>query len=404
MRSLIEELVHRHLPKQSELLDGSWCHVGSDVLRLDVDEAIAHMPLALEHRIGERPLAFFSLEEHYPESFNAFLLFTDRRIMGRFPRLNGTFGEVHLRYAHLRGTQRRKGILTDELRVIHANQTYELKLGTFNDKLQVFLDAVCAIPSEQREPAPYPMMQTSGEDPIGTRHAVYTLMDADERARFLFEYVERAHEQGSIPTPAAIDLTARLTLQHRNEACGRGVDDGSFMSALGRDDLSNVLVALYGKPLAHAEQPRRTLTFDARNMETNVLDGIATLANGADVAEHLLTLNVGALAGSAKDALFVPRDIHVFTIAIVECGPYSLFRLFDRQTPLSVAAPHLAFDVCRTIDRLEAALLLRRCAYGWAPSAGALLTAPSSEIIERFAAVMGPFDAHVLARAEENRS
>ena len=49
-------------------------------------------------------------------------------------------------------------------------------------------------------------------------------------------------------------------------------------------------------------------------------------------------------------------------------------------------------------------MVLRRCAYGWNENAHALLNTPSSDIIERFRAVVGEFDATVLGRPADQRS
>ena len=46
-------------------------------------------------------------------------------------------------------------------------------------------------------------------------------------------YVERACTNGLMPVDIAIDLVVRLTVQHRNESCGRGIYEGSWMSPRG---------------------------------------------------------------------------------------------------------------------------------------------------------------------------
>ena len=126
----IENLVRQHLPKERGLLDGSGCLVRPDLPWWDVDLAIAHCAAAPEHALGENPLAFFSLEEDYPGSFEGFLLVTDRRLVGRYPRLDGRHGDVNVRYAWLQGAKLESGMLTTKVVVQHAGQVVEMHYGT----------------------------------------------------------------------------------------------------------------------------------------------------------------------------------------------------------------------------------------------------------------------------------
>ena len=216
----------------------------------------------------------------------------------------------------------------------------------------------------------------------------------DPRTAFLLHYVARAFEAGWLTDSIGADLVARLTLQHRNERYGRGVNDGSMLSPLGRDDLSHALVAIYQNPLQHVEQPHRTLTFDSRNRLEQVMDGVGSVVDGVDA---IAALDAGYLIGKAIG----PKETTKFSVAMIESGPFSSFRTFAGHQALAQAAPHLASDLTYDLDRLEAALLLRRCACGWSEQAPALLNIPSSELITKLEAVMGRFDATVLGRPQD---
>jgi len=393
----VEALVRQHLAKESELLDGSHCKLAPEWEWVDVCHAIARTAVAPEHQLGERPLAFFAMEKDYPESFNGYLLITDRRMVGRWPRLNGTFGQVHLRYAWVTAVKQEKGMLSNKLKVQHANQVIEMSFGPYCDQLKAFFDALLTVPPEQREPMPYGLPNATAEDPTGALGAKATLIHDDPRTVFLLDYLHQANAHGQMPPDIAGDLTTRLVIQHRNESCGRGVNDGSWMSPLGRDDLSNVLVALYQQPLHHVEDPHRSLTFDSRNKVDKLLDGLDKVAGAADLAADVFSLNAGGIAGAAIGAAFGPKTINNFTALMMDTGSFCSFRLFAGNQPLSQAEPWLAEDVCRTLERLEGAMVLRRCAYGWGESVQNLLNVPLGDIVQRFSGVVGEFDARVLA-------
>lgn len=412
MTTPIEALVQQHLPLERGLLDPSSCVIGSDLIWADVTEAIARNGVAPDHWIGERPLAFFSFMEAYPDKFDDYLFITDRRMMGQYARISGGPAEVHLRYSWIQGTARERKLLTDKLKVMHGNQTIDLSFGVFNDKLEAFFNDIVALPPEQREPPLKPLVQPSEQDPTGARYAISTLMDQDARAHFLLNYVERASVGGLMPVDIAIDLVTRLTVQHRNESCGRGVYQESWMSPLGRDDLSYALTQVYGNPLYYVEEPYRTFTFDSRNRNRALMDGLDKVLEGvdmvmngldtaaacADVADDVLSLNVGGLAGRAIAGALGPKDVVNFTITVADNGSFGSYRLFDQQRPLSAVAPLLVDDVNYTLDALESAILLRRCAYGWEHSVQDLLAAPLHDVMQRLTATMGQFQPVILRR------
>lgn len=390
----MEALVRQHLPKERGLLDPSGCEIAPDLDWPSVDTAVAMSAAAPELIIGERPLAFFSLEKSWPERFHGYLLVTDRRVVGRYPRLNGTFVPVHLRYEWLQGVREKKGLLGSDLVVLHANQQHEIKLGIFNEQLKAFLEAVLALRPEERVPGPVPLCAPSEHDPTGAQHAHRSLVEDDPRTTFLLGYLAQAAASGVMPAGVAADLVARVVLQHRIDTCGRGVLDGSWMSPLGADDLSHVFVMTYGQPLAHQAQPMRSLTFDSRNKTDRFLDAVDSVSSAVGLAKDVVTLDVGSLVGAALG----PKEVVTFSTMLRDAGAFSVFRLFGNQRPLSESSPFLAADVLVSLERREAAAILRRCVYGWSEPLPGLFERPSSEIIERFAAVVGPFDARVLGR------
>lgn len=385
----VESLIHQHLLQERGFLDGGGCMVVEEWPWIDLGEAIARCAAAPEHLIGERPIALYTMEESYPECFHGFLLFTDRRVVGRFPRINGSFGDVHLRYGWTGPAQITGGMLSQKLVVGYGDQSVEMVFGAYNEKLKAFFDALAQIPAEHREPPQRPLCAPSEGDATGARGAAAHLIDDDARTAFLLEYVARSHEGGLMSPEIGADLVSRLVLQHRDERHGRGVCDGSWMSPLSRDDLSNVLVALYQSPVRHVEEPDRALTFDVRNKVDKVFDAI-------DKVDAVLSFDVVGALG--------PKATNLFTCLMKDTGSFCSFRLFDGNLPLRQREPALAEQIHATLDRLEAAMVLRRCAYGWNDNATALLNVPSSDIVERFAAVVGPFDATVLGRPADQRS
>ncbi len=387
----VEALIHQHLLLERGFLSGGECMPVEDWPWIDVGEAIARCALAPEHLVGERTIALFTMEQDYPDCFQGFLLFTDRRVVGRYPRINGTHADVHLRYGWIGAAQLTKGMLSQKLTVQHGDQAVELAFGAYDEQLKAFFDALAQIPPAQREPAPRPLCAPSEADPTGARGAAAQLIEPDDqRNAFLLEYIARAHAAGEIPVEIGADLVSRVVLQSRNETFGRGVCDGSWMSPLGRDDLSNVLVALYKNPVRHVEEPDRALTFDVRNKVDKVLDAI-------DRVDAVLSLDVMGAIGPTG-------DVNLFTCLMRDTGSFCSFRLLDGNLPLRQRAPDLTEELHAQLDRLEAVMVLRRCAFGWNAPATTLMHTPSSDLIARFASVMGDFDATILGRPQDQRT
>lgn len=386
----VEALIHQHLLQERGFLDDGGCLLIEEWPWIDVGEAIGRCATAPEHLIGERPIAMFTLQKNYPECFNAFLLITDRRLVGRWVKLNGSFVDVNLRYGWTGASQITGGMLSKKLVVQYGQQNVELNFGLYNEKLEAFFNALAQIPADQREPAALPLCAPSEGDPTGARGAASHLIATDDaRTVFLLDYIARSHEGGLVSPEIGADLVSRLVLQHRNERYGRGVCDGSWMSPLGRDDLSNVLVAIYQNPVRHVEEPDRALTFDVRNKAEKVFDAI-------DKVDAVLSLDVMGALG--------PSPTNLFTVLMKDTASFCSFRLFDNNVALRTKAPELVEMIHAALDRLEAATLLRRCAYGWNGNASELLNTPSSDIVERFGAVVGQFDATVLGRPADQRS
>ena len=138
----------------------------------------------------------------------------------------------------------------------------------------------------------------------------------------------------------------------------------------------------------------RSLTFDSRRKVDQVLDGIDAAMG---VADSVMSLDAGGLIGAALG----PKPTVQFTIMLRDAGSFGAFRLFAGNQPLSQKEPLLAEDVLYTIERLEAAALLRRCAFGWGGDVNTLLATPSSDIVARFQSVMGEFDPTILGRPRD---
>lgn len=386
-RHPVHGLVQQTLPKAGGNMSAE-VKIHPNIPLDDVRYALTKVGAGLDHTIGEQAMALgdFSIDTK-KQPYAAYLLVTDRRLVGTVAWLKGVVCDV--RFSEIDEVRFKKGMLTVELKVRAGDTWHDLSFGEYQEELRNFLRPLYEQPKENREPPIRPLCAPTAEDPTGATTALAWMPVPDPRTELLLTYTREAARQGRIPVEAAQDLVARLTLAYRNLCFGRGQHQGRSMSPVSANDLSQIMVELFGQPLQHVEHPVRSLVLPS-TMKSDV---------GAAVAESAVGLAALAVVGvgwTRRARASVPN----FTFMVKDTGPFASYRLL--QTGGSVGlhrkVPGFTDDVHYNLMRMEESLLLRRCVHGWNLPPLELMGADPNDVLNQLTEVVGPFDPSVLAR------
>jgi len=349
----------------------------------DIRAALVVSGEGLDHFAGEQAMVFGLGGGE--RRFDTFGLVTDRRIIGATGsvRFDARFSDVtQMVY---------KDSLLDRRIVLHTpTEKVEVFVGDFHQPLGAFLKKLMTVPAERREPPLRPLCVPSESDPTGAIQANAWLGTPDERTTLLLMAVAGAHRRGEMPDNVAQDFVTRIALLHRNIHFGRGMAGGRWLSPIGADDLSNAMVALYGNPLSHEEQPVRTLSFPSSLKDGT---GKAAVSSAIGLASAAI-LGVGWVSTAR-------RRVASFRFMVADTGSTGSFRL---QTPnhreLHRDEPGLVMEVDGKLLGVEDDVLARRIAFGWTDKTPQLWAQPQDAVAIRLADLAGAVDRAAFVLGE----
>jgi hypothetical protein len=334
-------------------LAGGIVDPASELDRSRIAELFAKVGFGLDHRTGERLIGVADASA----LVSWVTLVTDQRVVNL---LEDAVVEVPL--AGLRSVRVKLGMLSRTLVASTDVGERELDPADFAP-IHRFLEAVCAIPPEQRVEH-RPLCAPSESDPTGARAAQASLVAVDDGASRSYAYLEAATAKGLMPASLAQDFVARVTLQHRNVHCGRGVIDGRLSSPVSANDLSNLMVTLFGAPGHVSEVPVRTLTLGSRIKPRDRATGFLDWAG---------------------QKLSPPPLFPTFNFAVLDTAPFTSFRLMLRDgRPANVEDHWLVHDIDVRLLEHEHEVLSRRLACGWNERTPDLLAYPPAQIAAAF--------------------
>ncbi len=337
----------------------------------------------LDHTIGEQALVFADFStEHRGAKYPSYFLMTDRRFLTSAP-----YADV--RYRAIEQVHFKDGLLTIELKLKAEGAWHDVSFNGLHEQIRRFLGTITPHPPDHREPPARPLCAPSEADPTGALSARAWMPHADPRTELLYAYVHEAHAQQAMPVEVARDLVARITLAYRNLAFGRGFHQTRYMSPVSADDLIQLFAHVFGPPTHQLDGPVRRLVF-ATHMRSNA--GVAALSTVA-----------GALSKAVIGVGWRHRarpSVPYFELMLADTGSFASYKLLQTNggDGLHRKVAAFAHDVHENLLTLEDALLLRRCVYGWNADPLSLLNADPSDVLQRLAAIVGPFDPAVLSR------
>lgn len=334
-------------------LAGGLVDPASKLDRPRIAELFAKVGFGLDHRTGERLIGIADAS-----AIDSWVtIVTDQRVVSL---LESALVEVPL--ATLRAVRVKMGLLSRTLVASTDVGERELDPADFAP-IHRFLEAVCTIPPEQRV-AHRPLCAPTEADPTGARAAHAGLYAADDGASRSYAYLEAACAKGLMPATVAQDFVARVTLQHRNANAGRAVIEGRLASPVSANDLSNLMVTLFGAPRHVSEVPVRTLTLGSRIKPQDRSSGAFSWA----------------MAKLSPAPLF-----QTFNFAVADTAPFTSFRLMLRDgRPVHVEDHWLVHDIDLRLLELEHEVLSRRLACGWNERTPDLLAYPPTQIAAAF--------------------
>ncbi|MDQ3035527.1 MAG: tetratricopeptide repeat protein [Myxococcota bacterium] len=374
-RSEIHSLVQQHLLRRNSKIHP---HIERGTIRF----ALACAGVGLDHAAGEQAMAF--CDESARGKFLEYWLFTDRRLCG-------CQGEtrIDVRFGRVQSHTVESGWVARKLHAQLADGRRETWSPLdFWDPTVGFLEALLAIPADAREPPPRPLCAPSEGDPTGAQQAMQWLGVLDDRTQLMLRYVDAAFAAGAMPIETGRDFVTRVALLHRNLHFGRGMIGGRWVSPVSANDLSNLMVELFGNPISHSETPVRTLQL-ASKMRSNAVTK-AALSSAVGLASMAI-LGVGWVSTAKAPP---PR----FEIMLADTGPFCSYRLRGpRGAGLERESPELLNQIDVQLLPLEDEVLMRRLAFGWSHKTPELLAIAPEEVDDRLRAVLGGARAHVKA-------
>ena len=323
-RHPVHTLVQQHLHRTSTTLH-------PNIERGHVRFALACAGVGLDHMAAEQAMVF--CDESVRGKFGEYFLFTDRRVLG-------CFGETRydVRYSQIRELKVETGILTRGVFVTHQDGTKTaLTFGSLLQPAGAFFTDVVKLAPDQREPPSRPPCAPSEADPTGAERALARLGVPDDRTALMLRFVRAAFGAGGMPLEIARDFVTRIVLHHRNVHFGRGMTQGRWISAVSMNDLSNLMVQLFGNPLSVSEQPVRTLEL-ASSLKSNAV-AKAAVSSAIGLAS-MAVLGVGWVSTARS-------PIARFRIMVADTGPFASFRL---QGPRGRGLEHESPELAHKID------------------------------------------------------
>ena len=383
----VHQLMLRTLQRQGGVLKvGTVVHPNIDIN--DVRYGLSRLGLGLDHTLGEQVLVFCDMSsDPKGDPLTSFLMVSDRRLFGTVGW--GSDAVCNVRFSEIDFVQRKKGVLLGELKLVAGREVHDLSFGEIEDMLHAFVGPLTQEPKENREPRQKPLCEPNDEDPTGATTALSWMPLPDPRTTVILTYLREAHRKGVMPVEIARDFVARTTLAYRNLCLGRGMTQGRHMSPVSANDLSQLMVHMYGNPLQHTEQPVRTLVL-ATKLRSNV--GAAALSSAVGLAS-LAVLGIGWTRRAAPSAAS-------FQFMVADTGSFASYRLLQTNSTqgLEKKVPGFVDDIHYNLMSLEDALLLRRCVHGWTGGAIELMSADPGDLVQRLTDVIGPFDPNMLGR------
>lgn len=366
-RHHVHTLVQQHLLRRNSKIHPN---IEANVIRF----ALACAGVGLDHSVGEQAMAF--CDESLRGKFMEYWLFTDRRLCG-------CLGErrIDVRWSRVSSHAIEKGWVLRGIEVqLDDGKKEKWSSADFWDPMSEFVQALLALPAASREPPPRPPCAPSEGDPAGIAQARAWLGNPDDRTALMLRLIDASLASGAITLETSRDLVTRVVLLHRNLHFGRGMIDGRWVSPVSANDLSNLLVHLFGSPLAVSEQPPvRTIEL-ASQMRSNAV-AKAALSSAVGLASMAL-LGVGWVSTAKAPP---PR----FKTMVADTGAFASFRLFGpRGGGLERESPELLHQIDVKLLDLEDEVMLRRLVCGWSDKTPDLLAIPPEEIESRMAALL----------------
>ncbi len=318
-----------------------------------IAELFAKVGFGLDHQAGERLIGIADASA----LVTWVTVVTDQRVVSLYEDKT-----VEVPLATLRAVRVKMGVLSRTLVVTTDQGEREIDPAEFGP-LHRFLEAVCTVPFAQRASAS-PLCEPSDADPAGARFAEAALYAPDDAASRSYAYLEAAVAKCIMPVAVARDFVARTTLHHRNVHAGRGVVAGRLVSPVSANDLSNLMVHLFGNPGHVSEVPVRTLTLGSRIRPLERTTGFL---------------------GWAEQKLSPPPPFGTFNFAVADTPPFTSFRLQTREgRPVAHEDHWLVHDVDLRLLELEQEVLGRRLACGWNDRTPELLAFEPTRIAAAF--------------------
>lgn len=365
-RHAVHGLVQQHLHRTSTTIHPK---IDASIIRF----SIACAGVGLDHLAGEQAMAF--CDESVRGRFGEYFLFTDRRLLG-------CFGETRydVRYSQIRELKVESGIMTRGIFVTHHDGTKTaLTFGGLLQPAGAFFTDLTRLPADGREPPPRAPCVPGDADPSGARRALEQLGVVDDRTALMLRYVDAALAAGAMPVEIARDFVTRIVLHHRNVHFGRGMAQGRWISAVSMNDLSNLIVQLFGNPLSVSEQPVRTIELPS-NLKSNAV-AKAAVSSAIGLAS-MAVLGVGWVSTARA-------PIARFKMMVADTGPFASFRLQGpRGTGLERESPELLHRIDAKLLELEDDVLMRRLARGWSEKTPELLAVTDDQIRARIVEIL----------------